>query len=451
MSDDLHALLARASTEIEGVAPSLDGSRLALVRSAAHRRRVARRTRESFGGIAVVAVLGAGVWFGLGQQAPAPVVPVVTPTVTPSPTTTPAPTPSPTGPPARADSIDDATVLDRLAHPRTGESWLTPTPAPELTPLLLPDDETGTVLLVGTRGGASIYVTVAQTEFWYDVPVTGLFEVDAAGARLIACPSARSGDPCADRLAVHGSGVVRDESTFYDSLTLPQRIALDDGYTVSTASTRLRASGSSIYGRVLTGDTVATEPVRPLGALGVVALTSDSWLPGSLGLTNLSYAVETPFGSHIWLSAADLPGGDLESVRWDDGVVRAGPPSWEGPYESVSPADGACGPGMVFAREADHVSAQWQPGGTTTEGHRVYVPADGGNEISRAVRAWQEEVSGTIDEESGAPLNGADAGYPFLTDADFLAADALYAIQGPGDEWLLGMRPEALQIVWECA
>ena len=105
MSDELHALLARASNEIEGAAPALDGGRLGLVRSAARRRRIARHTAESFAGVGVVGVLGVGLWFGLGQETPEPVVPVVTPTVTPTPTPTPTTDPHadarPRRPPAR--------------------------------------------------------------------------------------------------------------------------------------------------------------------------------------------------------------------------------------------------------------------------------------------------------------------------------------------------------------
>ena len=165
MSDELHALLARASNEIEGAAPALDGGRLGLVRSAARRRRIVRHTAESFAGVGVVGVLGVGLWFGLGQETPEPVVPVVTPTVTPTPTPTVTPTPTPdadatptpTGPPTRAESIDDATVIARLSAPRTGEVWQTPVPAPELRRGLRRVLEPR--YLVGTRGDASIYVT----------------------------------------------------------------------------------------------------------------------------------------------------------------------------------------------------------------------------------------------------------------------------------------------------
>ena len=94
MSDELHALLARASNEIEGCRPGAGrwppGRRPVRGPSSPDRA----RTAESFAGVGVVGVLGVGLWFGLGQRTPEPVVPVVTPTVTPTPTpTTPTPTP----------------------------------------------------------------------------------------------------------------------------------------------------------------------------------------------------------------------------------------------------------------------------------------------------------------------------------------------------------------------
>ena len=85
---------------------------------AARRRRIARHTAESFAGVGVVGVLGVGLWFGLGQETPEPVVPVVTPTVTADADARP-PTPTPT-PDADADPdadrSADARRVDRRRH-----------------------------------------------------------------------------------------------------------------------------------------------------------------------------------------------------------------------------------------------------------------------------------------------------------------------------------------------
>ena len=50
----------------------------------------------------------------------------------------------------------------------------------------------------------------------------------------------------------------------------------------------------------------------------------------------------------------------------------------------------------------------------------------------------------------GDMLTGADAGYELSTDAEFLAANGLYALHGPAGEWLLALRQGALSNIWEC-
>jgi len=459
MSDELHALLARASNDIEGAAPGLDGGRLGLVRSAARRRRIARRTAESFAGVGVVGVLGVGLWLGLGQQTPEPVVPVVTPTVTPTPTPTPSPTvtptPSatPTGPVVREESIDDATVLDRLEHPRTGEVWQTPTPAPDMAPVLLLDSS-NTVFLVGSRGPASIYVAVAADFYGMGASVD-LFEVDAAGPRRVACPSARTGDACADEPAIGPDGLVAglyrwDTETFYDTLTLPREVDLGGDFVLTT--TRTQQSSYFPYwvfgdgGTLVDAERGDQRVLRRLGPLAVVAETSPSEVPG---LTNLDYAITTPFGTTITLTEHDVPGGDFDAIRWQPGFEPT-PSDDGGPLVAASPGEGACF-GRTFSQETTHVAAQWRRAGETAEGRPVFVPVEGGNAMSQAVRAWQEEISWTVGAEGADGLvEGAEAGYRYPTDAGFLAANALYAFQGPAGEWFLALRSDAVQAVWEC-
>lgn len=460
MSDELHALLARASNDIEGSVPSLDGGRLGLVRSAARHRRIVRRTAESFAGVGVVGVLGVGLWFGLGGRAPEPVPPVVTPTVTSTPTTTPTPTPTqdaaPTGPVVREESIDDATVLARLAAPRTGEVWQTPSLVPDVPELRRVEGEPAPAYLVGRRGAASIYITA--WEFGGSWHVDGLFEVDPQGARLIACPSARTVDACADEPNfVPPPGAVRDVDTFYDTLTLPEAVDLGDGFTVTTTSTaRSPESGFAMYGdavRIVDAE-YEQRVLRELGPVAVVARVTPSELSG---LTNLTYGIATPLGTFVRLDPQDVPGGEFAAISWDDGVERSASadPDDDRVVRTVAPGGAACA-WTSFSQATSHAAADWRPAGRTPGGHRVYVPVAGGNPLSGAVRAWQEEASSTLapdgvqGDEYGA-VHGAAAGYPYTTDDAFLQANALFAMQGPAGEWLLGMRSDALHIVYECA
>lgn len=461
MTDDLHALLARASDEIEGAAPVLDGGRLGVVRSAARRRRITRRTAESFAGVGVVGVLGVGLWFGLGQQSPEPVVPVVTPTVTPTPTTTPSPTPTtaptPTGPVTRAESIDDATVIARLTAPRTGEVWQIPTLVPDVEALRINEGDPAPAYLVGTRGEASIYLTTyEQLGSWI---VSGLYEVDALGARLIACPSARSSDPCASEVNISlPPGVVRDEETFYDTLTLPTSIDLGDDFRVTTTSTVASPFySSSLYGDAdpFMDDTFEQRGLREPGPVALTVRVRESSVPG---LTNLTYGILTPLGTFLRLQPGDVPAGDFTAIRWDDGVARGAPDpadEYDDPDVTTAPGGQRC-VATTYSQEDAHVAADWRPAGTTPDGHRVYVPVAGGNPVSRAVRAWHEDNSSTLapegvqGDEYGA-VHGAAAGYAYTTDAAFLEANALFALQGPAGEWLLGMRSDAANVVYECA
>ncbi|WP_421740365.1 hypothetical protein [Cellulomonas sp.] len=450
MSDELHALLARASDQIEVAAPALDGGRLGLVRSAARRRRIARHTAESFVSVGVVGVLGVGLWFGLGQQAPEPVVPVQTPTISPTPSVTPTPTttPTPKGPPTRAESVDDATVIARLSAPRTGEVWQTPVPAPEMASSLLGEDWYDDLYRVGTRGDAVIYAAFAS-EGYVDLPVDALIEVDPDGARLIACPSARSGDPCAPENSNLAASVVRDEVTFYDTLTLPHAIDLGGGYVVRTTSTTSSPTFRDVYG--VRGE--GTLPSRSLKSLGALSLVTDEFESYGAQVSSFRFAVRTPFGSLLVLAPGDVPGGDFSAIRWNQGFAPD-PSAYESEV-AVAPAVNGCY-GARFSRDTDHVAAQWRVAGATAEGVRVYVPVEGGNPIASTVRSWQEEFSWTMSEpgdpraDEYGTLHGGDAGYGFLTDEAFLGAHALYAVEGPAGEWLLALRQGALSVIWEC-
>jgi hypothetical protein len=311
--------------------------------------------------------------------------------------------------------------------------------------------------LVGTRGEASIYVTgYEQLGTWV---VGGLYEVDAQGARLIACPSARTTDPCADEVSISlPPGVVRDVETFYDTLTLPVSIDLGDDFRVTTTSTTgSPSSTSSLYGDAdpLMDDTFERRVLRDLGPVTVAVRVRESSVPG---LTNLTYGILTPLGTFLRLQPGDVPAGDFPAIRWDDGIARGAADSAdEGDAPAVTEAPGgqAC-LATTYSLEDKHVPADWRPAGTTPDGRRVYLPVAGGNPVSRAVRAWQEDSSWTMapdgvqGDEYGA-VHGAAAGYPYPTDAAFLEANALFAVQGPGGEWLLGMRSDAHNVVYECA
>lgn len=462
MNDDLTSRLLAAEDGLERSVERADDALAGRLRTAVGRRRRTRHVREVAGGLAAVVVIGTASWAVAGSQTPAPTVSTPTPTVTSEPTPTPTPTPDPSpsattppvvdpGPVVREAEIDDATVLARQAAPRTGEVWQTPERAPDMESVLSPD-EWSSVWRVGSRGDAGIYLVVDDSDAsrgfigLMGVPAM-LYEVDAAGPRAIVCPSARTTDPCiGDNL--RRPGAVEDDATFYDTATLPRAIELADGWVLTTTAT----TSAGFYPQELYGEAAGlyglggtSQVVAELGAAQVVRLTR----PGEVaGLRDVRYAIRTPFGTTIDISADDAPSGEFEHITWDDRVERLldGDPT----VQSTAPSSGACFSG-TYSVEDRHVDADWRAAGTTPGGHRVYVPVEGGNPVSRAVRAWQQESSSAYSEDWSETLTGAAAGYAYPTDEAFLAANALYAIQGPTGEWQLRLRIDAVQVVKECA
>ncbi|MFC0713207.1 hypothetical protein [Cellulomonas biazotea] len=475
MTRDLSDLIHAATAEREralGDAP-LDAV-VARARRAVRGRRARRHSFEAVAAVAVAAALGAGGWWGAHQTTPAP-ADTPTPHVTtppPSPATSPAPTTTPTpdpdaGPVVRQAATDDTTVLRRLQRSRTGEVWVDPVPAPD-APALLTTGEGGEVpvpVRVGTRGDATIYA-VYQEVFYWDAEVVGLFEVDAAGTRYIACPSPRTEDPCVEPPLAGwftlAPGVVVDRDTFYDTLGVPAEVDLGGGFVVGTTATtqRLRAldghTETTVLGDawILVDDQEQHETVvlAGYGRAGLVEVRATPTLPD---LTPTFLAWRFPFGTTLRLATPDVPGSDVNAFVWDDGVDRSLPPeqSWEGRAEAVAPGSPTCSPNM-FSVDTALDPADWRAAGRTAEGRRVWVPVEGGNDRSRSVRAWHEEQSWTVDlEVDGGTRTGADvyATTGFGTDAAFLAAHALYATERPGGGWYLGMIPTAGSVVFECA
>jgi hypothetical protein len=447
MSSELDALLARAAGEIESSAGPLGTTALAQVRRRVHRRRVVRHVGESVAGVAAAGAVGTVVWIGMDRTPTPPAGP--TPTVTsPAPSADPTPTQTtPAGPVKRSAKLSDADVLAHLANPRTGETWHSPQEAPaDVKALLGSVSGLNTVLSVGERGDATIYAVVLGDKETADITLDPafaasvlLYEVDADGARMILCPSARTGDRClsGDTYGVP-DGVELDEDTFYDSLTLPSRITVGD-WTASTDATRELALGTPYGdGTVMVGAEVQTSLVAELGLSSLVEVRT----PGLLGTTNVAYAIASPFGSLRVLDERDLPGGDVTAITWDNGL-RA-------PDDDVlarSPGALACTSATVFGVVDQLDASAWTPGGTTADGATVYLPTGAGLTFAKQVRDLQEKESGTIKDGVGT-VTGADA-YGIGVQ-EFLDEHGVYAVDGPGGERLVALRSDMAQVVFEC-
>lgn len=448
MGGDLENLMAQAAGDLEAVVPPVPSDALTHMRTAVHHRRLLRHATESLGALAVVGVLAAALV--VGRPAPQPAEPTPAPTPSATPTATPDVTRSPTppaGPPVRDDEIEDATALARLGAPRTGEVWTPPerVDAPvNVTSSLLRD-----WYLVGTRGDAQIYaVTDGSTDGdELDIFLSGLdvslYELRGGALTYVACPSARTGDACGTPL--EGVPATSDTTTFYDSLTPPRTIALPGGYRLRTGATwgtEGAATGSMLAAHY--GDEVRVH--ADLGGGMQVVERVVEVLPADHPLAdarNINYALRLPYGALVQLVQADVPGGDSATIVWDDGVSRAGERS-----RTWAPGGGSCTWTTFSVLPGAVDRSTWVRGGTV-DGRTVYVPAPGHLELATTVFTWQEQTSSALSDDLGF-LEGADA-YPIDSVDELVASNALFALEGAGGEWLVGLRGDALATAYECS
>jgi len=447
VTGDLDDLLVRAADDRESALSAVPADTLAHVRTAVRRRRRLRHTVESIGTVAVVGAVVAAVTLG-GSRAP---LPAVTPTPSPTSTVTPAPTPTPSatpaGAPTREAQIDDATALTRLAAPRTGETWTAPRQVPAPPPLT--DDGSLDWYLVGQRGSADIYVATPgvgssdEGEIRFFGLPADLYELEAGTLRHILCPSARSGDACAQ--ASTENLATQDADTFYDTLTPPRSIPTAGGYTLSTAAT-WETPGA------ITGDMAAfvldDEPrvLQDLGGgLQLVERALFTAADAPAGLANVGYALRLPYGAVVDLSSADVPGGDSATITWDDGASYH---DGESSTRTAAPAGTNCGSAMFSVLTDGIDPAAWVQTGRTADGRRVHTPAPGHLELATEVFTWHQQNSWTLGPDM-EQVEGADA-YPYDSVEQLLADRALFALEGPGGRWLVGLRGDAVNTVYEC-
>ena len=141
------------------------------------------------------------------------------------------------------------------------------------------------------------------------------------------------------------------------------------------------------------------------------------------------------------LEATDLPGGDSAAITWDDGVVRDGEMS-----RTWAPAGSRCdGPAFSVA-PGDPDRSAWVRAGSA-DGRPVYVPAPGRDELATRVFTHHQTGSYALDERGFT--DGAEA-YPLTSVQELLDDHFLFALEGPGGQWLLGLRGDGTNTAYEC-
>jgi hypothetical protein len=391
----------------------------------------------------------------------------------------------------REAAIDDATARARMANPRTGETWHDPVDRPDLLGAFVGqwDDShwVGAVLEVGERSGADIVALVVSrsanaTEYqrFTGDPDTGhiwgLYEMHEGLPYEVVCPSARTTDPCSADYFYHPEAYeakphIRD--VFYDSLTFPASVDVgstvlrplgpEDNYYSNMDSTPYWGNGWDLIVRRdgtalpdLGGVTLT--PLATFGESRLVRVDAETAISG---VTNVLWAIETPFGGLSRIPSpfyGDRPVGDETTFVWSDGVPHVS----ENPGETTAAVGHQCGAAYVYSHDIDHVDSDWVLAGTAPGGIDLFVPVEGGNRVALAVytrmRDLSEEVYGELYANVHAKRGAAAAVHtdqvpPYNYDSyeAFLADNALVAFQWADGEWFLVLGTEAMHSVYACS
>jgi hypothetical protein len=377
---------------------------------------------------------------------------------------------SPSASPTEAPEIPlvsgpDIAVLERLESPTTGESWHEPVPIDNLGLLAYADsgiEDTYNYFEVGSRGSATIVVAVPEYFDYYfgGFTIYAMFEIDGGEARMLTCPSARSGDSCLDwSTDWEEPGRSLDPDTHYDSLTYPERIQPLEGWELTPAhlASSEWVDSTMAFGDANTFPTVATTDeeraflgrderieIVALGDSTVVEFRAAGAVPG---LTDSRFAMETPYGGVIPSQSAFTSSYyGTGAVTWNDGTETFTHPGiWDdAPQTSpVRAAALACfGPDETLA--ADFDVDQWEVAGTHRLGFDVYLPVDADNELARSVWITMRDSSWGEDIEPALA-------YPYETLDEFLDARSVFAWERPDGEWVIAMDGFGGQRVYECA
>jgi hypothetical protein len=355
-------------------------------------------------------------------------------------------------------------VLERLRTPTTGETWHEPVPIENLGLLAYDSgiEDNYSYFEVGNRGSARIVAAVPEYFEYFSggYPVYAVFEIEGDAARMIVCPSARSGDVCLDWSSDwEEPGRSLDASTHYDSLTYPERIEPAEGWMLTPAHLAVAdwADSTMAYGDANTFPGISLTPeerallardervvVAELGASTLVEYRSPGDVPG---LTDSRFAIETPYGGVVpSLSTFVSAYYGTGAVTWDDGTdTFTHPGIWDEAPQTypIQAAGPACfGPDETIADDFDE--SDWIVAGKHRLGFDVYVPRDAGNELARAVWATMRDSSWGEDIEP-------QLAYPYDTLDEFLAARSVFAWERPDGQWVIAIDDFASQRVYECA
>ena len=271
-------------------------------------------------------------------------------------------------------------ILQKMVNPTTGEKWLA-------TPKKLDDQHYYQEIYaqdgvdyyeVGSHGDKTIIMSVVQM-IGDDIR---LYEKSPNGdVAVIAKPDSLYIYDTNYMQSISGSlveSIAIDETTHYDSLTLPRTLDLDKGYTLSKPT---YPNLGDLVRADISGYTVTT--VRKLGGSNLLRLETTN---AETKLTSIGYSLQTPINTRINLGYEPLE-TDLSKYQWQNGNYT---------NDTITAISQGCG--GLFASVSwatDLKDGDFKEAGESPSGQKVYAASNLDNPVF--VKAYDEYMSYLID------------------------------------------------------
>ena len=321
----------------------------------------------------------------------------------------------------------DDPALAKFIKPTTGEVWLS-------QPKKIADQgyyaDTGDIPVeyyeVGSHGDNTIIMSVMH-DLGDDIR---LYEKSKFGkVALITLPDGTnllSEDQQASIKESTKSTITLDTTTHYDSLTLPAKLDLDKGYTVS------KPSPAYMGDLVLPPSTASGTKYIEVKKFGQSTLQRTETTYADTKLTSIGYQVITPIGTAIRVGYEPIE-RELKSYQWQSGTSYVS--------DNMSAIARGCGGRLTSVTRSDALTdADTQLVGRSPSGMDIYGFKDPNNAL--LTKAYDE----FIDFNRDTP----DEPYAKITKPDFIKEHGVVLHKDKFGQWLVFVRDQ-LRPAYGCA
>lgn len=322
--------------------------------------------------------------------------------------------------------IDPA--LKKLSEPSTGETWLSARkPVADLGYIKTSPGD-GVELKyyeVGKRAGNSIYLS---SEFMLGELIY-LFEKSPTGeVRMIGRPSSTATYNDEEQKSSKNSinsTVIFDEQIHYDSLSVPSKITLKNGYDINLDKYSLLGSSYDSDSDQKSGTKYTT-----LEKYGSSSLQKAEFTSSDTNLTSISYHVTLPIGTRVMMSYEPLS-TDASKIKFVTGQP--------GVTDTLSAITRGCGRSLTSVSRYDLAKdADFKEAGTAYSNQKIYEAND--VNYPMVTKAYQEFMD----------YYSSDASKKSTTKDEFFKAHAVVFFKDKDGQWLVYIRGE-YQAVGGCA